>query len=215
MAYHTDKHAALDAHGAWILKKLEKRFGEERLGLNTQEIGQVLDSMMGPAYDANGTPTPQRQDPAEAARRLIAQGVIHDGHHGKIQVGKGGRLLSVPLPALAASLAAMMIDPQGEEADWVMGQTDVPAAKPSVITQTRGPRSLGFMIAGTDTPTPGDERVFHWAPPPTRTFDPTPHEQELLDGVLASLDEIAEEHFEARAQLRRTALQGLLPGAGE
>jgi hypothetical protein len=70
------------------------------------------------------------------------------------------------------------------------------------------------MIAGTDTPTPGDERIFHWALPPTRTFDPTPQEQELLDGVLASLDEIAEEHFEARAQLRRTALQGLLPGAG-
>lgn len=207
MTYRTDKHAALDAHGAWILEKLEKRFGEERLGLNTQEIGQVLDSMMGPAYDANGTPTPQRQDPAEAARRLIAQGVIHDGHHGKIQVGKGGRLLSVPLPALAASLAAMMIDPQGEEADWVMGQTDVPAAKPSVITQTRGPRSLGFMIAGPDTPTSDEVRVFHWAQVPTHRFDPSAEEQELLTSVLASLDDISEEHFEARAKLRREALE--------
>ena len=68
MDHRTDKQAALDDTGAWILKKLEKRFGEERLGLNTQEIGQVLDSMMGPAYDDKGTPTPQRQDPAEAAR---------------------------------------------------------------------------------------------------------------------------------------------------
>ena len=212
MAHRTDKQAALDANGAWILKKLEKRFGEDRLGLNTQEIGQILDAVMGPAYDEKGTPTPQRQDPAEAARRLIAQGVIHDGHHGKIQVGKGGRLLSVPLPALAASLASMMIDPQGEEADWVMGQADAPAAKPPVITQTRGPRSFGFMIAGADTPVPDDERVFHWAPPPTRTFDPTPEEQELLDGVLASLEEIDEAHFEARAELRRAAL--LRPLAG-
>lgn len=212
MDHRTDKQAALDANGAWILKKLEKRFGEDRLGLNTQEIGQVLDSVMGQAYDDKGTPTPQRQDPAEAARRLIAQGVIHDGHHGKIQVGKGGRQLSVPLPALAASLASMMIDPQGEEPGWVMGEHDAPAAKPPVITQTRGPRSLGFMIAGPETPVPEGERVFHWASPPTRTIDPTPEEQELLDGVLASLEEIAEEHFEARAQLRREALQRSLAG---
>ena len=129
MDHRTDKQAALDDTGTWILKKLEKRFGEERLGLNTQEIGQVLDSMMGPAYDDKGTPTPQRQDPAEAARRLIAQGVIHNGRHGKIGVGKGGRL-SVPLPALAASLASMMIDSDGEEADWVMGEHDAPPAKP-------------------------------------------------------------------------------------
>ncbi len=74
MDHRTDKQAALDDTGAWILKKLEKRFGEERLGLNTQEIGQVLDSVMGPAYDDKGTPTPQRQDPAEAARRLICPG---------------------------------------------------------------------------------------------------------------------------------------------
>ena len=215
MDHRTDKQAALDANGAWILKKLEKRFGKDRLGLNTQEIGQVLDSVMGQAYDDKGTPTPQRQDPAEAARRLIAQGVIHDGHHGKIQVGKGGRLLSVPLPALAASLASMMVDPQGEEPGWVMAQNDAPVAKPPVVTQTRGPRSLGFMIAGPDTPVAEGERVFHWASPPTRTIDPTPEEQELLDGVLASLEEIAEEHFEARAQLRRAALQGLLPGASE
>ena len=214
MDHRTDKQAALDDTSSWILKKLEKRFGEERLGLNTQEIGQVLDSVMGPAYDDKGTPTPQRQDPAEAARRLIAQGVIHDGRHGKIEVGKGGRL-SVPLPALAASLASMMIDAEGEEADWVMGEHDAPAAKPPVITQTRGPRSIGFMIAGPDTPVPEGERVFHWAPPPTVTFDPTLEEQALLEGVLASLEEIAEEHFEARAQLRRAALQGLLPGAGE
>ena len=214
MDHQTDKQAALGDLGAWILKKLEKRFGEERLGLNTQEIGQVLDSMMGPAYDDKGTPTPQRQDPAEAARRLIAQGVIHNGRYGKIEVGKGGRL-SIPLPALAASLASMMIDPQSEEADWVMGQDDAPVAKPPVITQTRGPRSLGFMIAGSDTPIPEGERAFHWSPPPTATFDPTPEEQELLGGVLASLDEISEVHFEARAQLRRAALQGLLPGAGE
>lgn len=214
MDHRTDKQAALDDTSTWILKKLEKRFGEERLGLNTQEIGQVLDSVMGPAYDDKGTPTPQRQDPAEAARRLIAQGVIHDGRHGKIEVGKGGRL-SVPLPALAASLASMMIDAEGEEADWVMGEHDAPPAKPPVITQTRGPRLIGFMIAGPDTPVPEGERVFHWAPPPTVTFDPTPEEQALMDGVLASLDEIAEEHFEARAQLRRAALQGLLPGAGE
>ena len=72
MDHRTDKQAALDDTSTWILKKLEKRFGEERLGLNTQEIGQVLDSVMGPAYDDKGTPTPQRQDPAEAARRLIA-----------------------------------------------------------------------------------------------------------------------------------------------
>ena len=68
MDHQTDKQAALGDLGAWILKKLEKRFGEERLGLNTQEIGQVLDSMMGPAYDANGTPHPsariQRETPA-------------------------------------------------------------------------------------------------------------------------------------------------------
>jgi hypothetical protein len=210
MAYRTDKQAALDAHGAWILEKLEKRFGEERLGLNTQEIGQVLDSMMGPAYDANGTPTPQRQDPAEAARRLIAQGVIHDGHHGKIQVGKGGRLLSVPLPALAASLASMMIDPQREEADWIMGQNDPPAAKPAVITQTRGPRSLGFMIAGADTPVPDGERAFHWAPEPSHAHDPSPEEQDLLDGVLACLDKIGEQHLEERAKLRREALQQVI-----
>lgn len=209
MAYRTDKQAALDANGAWILDKLEKRFGADRLGLNTQEIGLVLDSMMGPAYDANGTPTPQRQDPAEAARRLIASGVIHDGHHGKIQVGKGGRLLSVPLPALAASLASMMIDPQGEEADWVMGQEPAPTTKPAVITQTRGPRPIGFMIAGPEMPTPDDVRVFHWSHPPSATFDPTPEEQELLDGVLASLDEISEEHFEERAKLRREALERL------
>ena len=214
MDHRTDKQSALDDTGAWILKKLEKRFGEERLGLNTQEIGQVLDSVMGPAYDDKGTPTPQRQDPAEAARRLIAQGVIHNGRHGKIEVGKGGRL-SVPLPALAASLASMMIDAEGEEADWVMGEHDAPPTKPPVITQTRGPRSIGFMIAGPDTQVPEGERLFHWAPPPTATLDPTPEEQELLDGVLASLEEIAEEHFEARAQLRRAALQGLLSGAGE
>ena len=211
MDHRTDKQAALDDTGAWILKKLEKRFGEERLGLNTQEIGQVLDSVMGPAYDDKGTPTPQRQDPAEAARRLIAQGVIHNGRHGKIEVGKGGRL-SVPLPALAASLASMMIDSDGEEADWVMGEHDAPAAKPPVITQTRGPRSLGFIIAAPDTPVPEGERVFHWAPPSAVTFDPTPEEQALLDGVLASLDEIAEEHFEARAQLRRKALKRSLAG---
>lgn len=63
MTYRTDKQAALDDTGAWILEKLEKRF-PERLGLNTQEIGQVLDSVMGPAYDDKGTP-PQRQDPAD------------------------------------------------------------------------------------------------------------------------------------------------------
>lgn len=214
MDHRTDKQAALDDTGAWILKKLEKRFGEDRLGLNTQEIGQVLDAVMGPAYDDKGTPTPQRQDPAEAARRLIAQGVIHNGRHGKIEVGKGGRL-SVPLPALAASLASMMIDSDGEEADWVMGEHDAPPAKPHVITQTRGPRSLGFMIAGLDTPVAEGERVFHWAPPPTQSFDPTPEEDAVLAGVLESLDEIAEEHFEARAQLRRAALQGLLSGADE
>ena len=214
MDHRTDKQAALDDTGAWILKKLEKRFGEERLGLNTQEIGQVLDSVMGPAYDDKGTPTPQRQDPAEAARRLIAQGVIHNGRHGKIEVGKGGRL-SVPLPALAASLASMMIDSEGEEADWVMGKHDAPTTKPPVITQTRGPRSIGFMIAGPDTPVPESERVFHWAPPPTVTFDPTPEEDALLAGVLESLNDLAEEHFEARAQLRRAALQGLLSGADE
>lgn len=208
MPYRTDKQAALDANGAWILDKLEKRY-PDRLGLNTHEIGQVLDSVMGPAYDDKGTPIPQRQDPAEAARRLISSGVIHDGHHGKIQVGKGGRTLSVPLPALAASLASMMVDPQGQEGDWVMGQEPVPASKPQVITQTRGPRPMGFMIAGLDTPTPDDVRVFHWAPEPTNSFDPTPDEQELLDGVLASLDEISEEHFEARAKLRREALERL------
>ena len=212
MDHRTDKQAALDDTGTWILKKLEKRFGEERLGLNTQEIGQVLDSMMGPAYDDKGTPTPQRQDPAEAARRLIAQGVIHDGRHGKIEVGKGGRL-SVPLPALAASLASMMIDSEGEEADWVMGEHDAPAAKPPVITQTRGPRSLGFMIAGLDTPVVEGERVFHWAPPPTQSFDPTPEEDALLAGVLESLEEIGEVHFEARAQLRREALQRSIDAA--
>lgn len=211
MDHRTDKQAALDDTGAWILKKLEKRFGEERLGLNTQEIGQVLDSVMGPAYDDKGTPTPQRQDPAEAARRLIAQGVIHNGRHGKIEVGKGGRL-SVPLPALAASLASMMIDAEGEEADWIMGEHDAPAAKPPAITQTRGPRSIGFMIVGLDTPVPEGERVFQWAPPPTVTFDPTLEEQALLEGVLASLEEIAEEHFEARAQLRREALQRTIAG---
>ena len=96
-----------------------------------------------------------------------------------------------------------------------MGEHDAPAAKPPVITQTRGPRSIGFMIAGLDTPVPEGERVFHWAPPPTVTFDPTPEEDSLLAGVLESLEEIAEEHFEARAQLRRAALQGLLPGASE
>ena len=211
MDNRTNKQAALDDTGTWILKKLEKRFGEERLGLNTQEIGQVLDSMMGPAYDDKGTPTPQRQDPAEAARRLIAQGVIHNGRHGKIEVGKGGRL-AVPLPALAASLASMMIDAEGEEADWVMGEHDAPPSKPPVITQTRGPRSIGFMIAGLDTPVPEGERVFHWAPPPTVTFDPTPEEQALMEGVLASLEEIDKEHFEARAQLRREALQRTLAG---
>lgn len=209
MDHRTDKQAALDDTGAWILKKLEKRFGEERLGLNTQEIGQVLDSVMGPAYDDKGTPTPQRQDPAEAARRLIAQGVIHNGRHGKIEVGKGGRL-SVPLPALAASLASMMIDSDGEEADWVMGEHDAPAAKPPVITQTRGPRSLGFMIAAPDTPVPEGERVFHWAPPSTVTFDPTPEEQALLDGVLASLDEIAEEHPPSLARIVITSARSPL-----
>ena len=81
-----------------------------------------------------------------------------------------------------------------------------------VITQTRGPRSIGFMIAGTDTPAPEGERVFHWAPPPTPFFDPTPEEHALLAGVLESLEEIAEEHFEARAQLRRKALQRSLAG---
>lgn len=206
MAYRTDKQAALDDAGAWILEKLEKRFGTERLGLNTQEIGQVLDSVMGPAYDDKGTPTPGRQDPTEAARRLIAAGVIHDGRHGRIQVGKGGRTLSVPLPALAASLASMMVDPQGQEADWVMGQEPAPASKPPVITQTRGPRPIGFMIVGLDTPTPDDVRVFHWAPAPTRSFDPTPEEQELLEGVLASLEEVEMEHAEARTELRREAL---------
>lgn len=209
MAYRTDKQAALDATGAWILEKLEKRFGSERIGLNTQEIGQVLDSVMGPAYDDKGTPIPQRQDPAEAARRLIASGVIHDGHHGKIQVGKGGRTLSVPLPALAASLASMMVDPQGQEGDWVMAQETGPERHPHVITQTRGPRPMGFMIAAHDTPIPGDVRVFHWAPEPNRSFDPTPEEQELLVGVLSSLDKIGEEHFEERARLRRDALQQL------
>lgn len=208
MTYRTDKQAALEANGAWILEKLEKRY-PERLGLNTHEIGQVLDMVMGPAYDENGSPVPQRQDPAEAARRLIASGVIHDGHHGKIQVGKGGRTLSVPLPALAASLASMMVDPQGEEADWVVGQEREQAPKPAVITQTRGPRRpvLGFMIAEPGTSVPDNVRLFHWAPSPTRAFDPTAEEHALLDGVLASLDQVAEEHSMARARLRQEALQ--------
>lgn len=215
MTSRTDKQAALDDHAEWILKKLEKRYGDHRLGLNTQEIGQVLDSMMGPAYDDNGTPTPQRQDPAEAARRMIASGVIHDGRHGKIQVGQGGRTLSVPLPALAASLASIMLDPKGTEGDWVMGQASEPAPAARVITQTRGPKrlNLGFMIASPETTVPADVRPFHWAPMPARVFDPTPEEHQLLEGVMESLDKINESHFEERAALRRDALQRSIDSA--
>lgn len=66
MDHRTDKQAALDDTGTWILKKLEKRFGEERLGLNTQPLllnGRYANSVWlgeggvvnGRGYNPNGS----------------------------------------------------------------------------------------------------------------------------------------------------------------
>ena len=42
MTHRTGQQAALDHNGAWILDQLEKRH-PKHLGLDTHEIGQVLD----------------------------------------------------------------------------------------------------------------------------------------------------------------------------
>ena len=134
MTTRTDKQDALDANAQWVLEELQQRW-PGRLSLNSHEIGMELDRAFGPVYDSEGQPNP-RKNPTELARRMVANGAIHDGFHGRIKPGKGGVLI-VPLPALAASLTEMMLDPDRSEG-WTMVRVKDEEV-PRVIRQTRGP----------------------------------------------------------------------------
>lgn len=137
MTTRTDKQAALDANAQWVLEELQQRW-PGRLSLNSHEIGMELDRAFGPVYDSEGQPHP-RKNPTELARRLVANGTIHNGFHGRIKPGKGGVLI-VPLPALAASLTEMMLDPDRSEG-WTM--VKVKNEDDSIaIKQSRGPRRI-------------------------------------------------------------------------
>lgn len=135
MAHRTDKQAALDAIAQWILEELRQRW-PSRLSLNSHEIGMELDRAFGPVYDSGGQPHP-RKNPTELARRLVANGTIHDGLHGLIKPGKGG-VLVVPLPALAGSLSEMMLDPDRSEGWTIIKVKNEDDSR--AIKQTRGPR---------------------------------------------------------------------------
>jgi len=168
-----------------------------RISLNTREVADVL-TMCG------------RECAAEQARRLLDAGALGQG----LRPTAGGWL--VPIPALAAGLAAMMTVAPASAARPARVQ---PAAPPLPDRRRGRPtRTLAFALAGGPelSDPPAGRRLFVLVPPLAGEVKPAPSLVAFVDRVLSEVRELHQAQTLAAVRADRAVLReaaGLAPDA--